>query len=228
MVDHESKDAVIAVPSIRSEARVMAPTILMSTPFWLYWSGIAIEAEHSAWLHRQAADTTNPGRAMIEETKASMIALTACAHALDAFCGKFADNIMPPDLLRNWQAGTGNRGMQIWDTLHLGFNVKTFPWKSEIVWLFRDRRNPALHHMEKTKETVKHPLGPHTAPEMVDYSAESSSRAVGFLLEVLGKCSAAPKPAAASKANAMRYQVEGLSQLRESLEEEREETRRSD
>ena len=221
MVSDESKDAVVAVPSIRSEALVMAPTILVSTPFWLYWSEIAIEAEHSAWLHRKAADRTNPGRAMIEETKASMIALTACAHALDAFCGKFADDIMPPDLRKRWQAGAGNRGMQIWDTLRHGFDVNTFAWKSEIVWLFRDRRNPALHHAEETKETVKHPLGPHTAPEMVSYSAESSSRAVSFLLDVFDECSAAPKPPAASKANAMRYQVEGLSQERESLKDER-------
>jgi hypothetical protein len=105
MVSDKSKDAVVAVPSIKAEARVMAATILVSTPFWLYWSEIAIESEHSAWLHRKAADRTNPGRAMIEETKASMIALTACAHALDAFCGKFADDSMPPDLLKKWQAG---------------------------------------------------------------------------------------------------------------------------
>jgi hypothetical protein len=221
LVSDESKDAVIAVPSMKAEAAVMAPTILISAPFWLYWSEIAIESENSAWLHRMAADRASPGRAMIEETKASMTALTACAHALDAFCGKFADDIMPRDLLKKWQAGEGNRRMQIWDTLRHGFDVNTHAWKSEIVWLFRDRRNPALHHAEKTKETVGHPLGPHTAPEMVGYSAESSSRAADLLLDVFDKCSAAPKPPAASKANAMRYQVEGLFQLRERLKSER-------
>ena len=56
---------------------------------------------------------------------------------------------------------------------------------------------------------------------MVDYSAESSSRAVDHSLDVFDKCSAAPKPPAASKANDMRFQVEGLSQLRERLKSER-------
>ena len=193
----------------------------MSAPFWLYWAEIAIESEHSATLHRMAAVPGNPGRAIVEETKASMIALTACAHALDAFCGKFAEDIMPPDLLRRWRAGEGTRRNQIWDTLRHGFEVRIHSWREEIVWLFKERRNPAVHHSEKTREIVKHPVGTGTALEMVDYSAEASRRAVDLLLDVLDKCSAAPKAAAAKKAKAMRYQVEGLAQLREKLKNER-------
>ena len=199
----------------------MAPTIHLSTPFWLYWSEISVESEHSAWLHRVAANSASPGPAMIEETKASMIALTGSAHALDAFCGKFADDIMPPKLLDNWRKGRGNRPRQIDHALRQGFDVSDQAWQDDIIWLFRDRRNPALHHAEKTNETVEHPLGTRTAPEMVAYSAEATSRAVDLLLDVLDKCSAAPKPASAKMANGMRYQVEGLSQLRERLKSER-------
>ena len=222
MVNDKSKDAVIAVPSIESEAAFGAPTILMSTPFWLYWSEIAIESEHSAWSHRMAADMGNTGQAMIAETKASMIALTACAHALDAFCRKFAASILPSDLLEKWQKGKdGKRSNQVLKTLRYGFDVKTDAWKDEIFWLFQRRRNPALHYAEKTKEVVEHPLGTHTAPEMVDYSADASTRAVDLLLDVLDECSAAPKPAAANMANSIRYQVEALSELRKRLGNER-------
>ena len=221
MVSDESRDAVIAVPSIGPEEALGSPTFRMSTPFWLYWSEIAIESEHSACLHRMAADAENPGKAMIEETKASMVALTACAHALDAFCLKFADGVVPPDQLETWKKRKGGkRSNQVLKTLGYGFEVETDEWRDWIVWLYEKRRNPALHYSEKTKEVVEHPLGTHTAPEMVDYSVEESSRAVDLLLDVFDKCSAAPKPAAANKANSMRHQVEGLSQLRERLRSE--------
>ena len=221
MVCDESKDAVIAVPSIGPEEALGSPTFRMSTPFWLYWSEIAIESEHSARLHRMAAHTENPDKAMIEETKASMVALTACAHALDAVCLKFADRCVPPGQLETRKERRGGHGSKRGlKARGYGFKVKTDDWRGRIVWLFEERRNPALHYSEKTKEVVEHPLGTHTAPEMVDYSVEESSRAVDLLLDVFDQCSAAPKPAAANKANSKRHQVEGLSQLRERLRTE--------
>jgi hypothetical protein len=155
---------------------------------------------------------------MMHEPKAAMVAVTASAHALDAFYGKFAPNIVTSQLKARWRKNRTSRSGRIAEGLKAGFRLGGTEWSDDLVWLFKDRRNPALHHAEKARLTAKHPLGANTAQEMVAYSAESSQRAVNLMLDVFDTCTASPKVAAiVEQCKSMRHQVEGLLQLRESL-----------
>jgi hypothetical protein len=204
--------------SVNIKIAITAPTILMSTAFWLYWAEIAIEHERQALLHRESSDRSDPGTSMMQETKASMVSLTACAHALDAFYGKFADQVTTDAVRMTWSKNRLGREKRIIETLKLGFRVNAATWRNEIKWLFKERRDPAVHHGEKTRPVVPHPVGVHSGQEMVDYSAEACDRAVTLMLDVLDKCTAAPKvPGIVEQCQSMRYQVEGLIQSREAL-----------
>jgi len=207
----------ISPASIPSALAIGSIRVMMSTPIWLYWAELAIENEAEAARRRAAADTSNPGRSMIAETKSAMVAITSSAHALDAFCGKFAQQIMPEQLRRRWADGRGRRAQQVYTALRHGFWEGRNEWQADLVWLFQDSRNYVLHHTETTQDLVRHPIGGNTAPELVQYSKESAERAVDLMLDIVVRCTANPKPPARKESEAIRYQVRDLLDLRASL-----------
>ena len=83
--------------------------ILMKTHTWLTWDAIAIEHEHEAYEARQAqlesaGEQPQFGEALAREMKASLIAVSAAAHALDALYGEVKPSI-PIDaaLVETWR-----------------------------------------------------------------------------------------------------------------------------
>jgi hypothetical protein len=183
------------------------PTILMSSPFWLYWAQIAVENEHAAFMARAGADRSNPGDAMVSETKASMISLTACAHAVDALYGAVANQV-PHEDRETWRRNRTSRQRIILETLKRVYKVKVDDWREDADWLFNERRDSAIHHVSESRPVVRHPFyDTSSAQEMADYAAEACTRAVMFTLQVLVHC-------IGSQSDIRMRQVESVIELR--------------
>jgi hypothetical protein len=126
--------------------------IELKTNHWLNWTAIAIEHEHEAHESRQAevesgGDQPAFGDALLRETKASLIAVSATAHALDALYGAVKPSIpIARALTDTWKANELPREKWILETLKHGFNVGPYTahWAIELVWLF-DLRDAAVH-----------------------------------------------------------------------------------
>ncbi|MEV4619693.1 hypothetical protein AB0J74_13405 [Asanoa sp. NPDC049573] len=130
---------------------------------------------------------------MRREFEASLIAVAASAHALDALYGS---TVVPASVRQIWASKGTKRHGKIREALKLVFNTGAVNarWAVDFAWLF-DLRDAAAHPEEKPKASVPHPLGTNTAPEYVDYSVESAERAVELALSVLRWCVEHPRSA---------------------------------
>jgi hypothetical protein len=128
---------------------------------------------------------------MGREFEASLVAVAASAHALDALYGS---TVIPASIRAEWKEKGTKRHGKIREALKRVFStgpVNT-EWVKQFGWLF-DLRDAAAHAEESPKAPADHPLGTRTAPEYVEYSTESATRAVTFVLSVLRWCIDHPK-----------------------------------
>lgn len=152
---------------------------------------VAIAHMHAASRARTAATAPDiPSNEvstwMSREFQASLVAVSASAHALD---GLYGSTVIPQAVRDTWKGkGTKRHGKirealkQVFDTGQV--NTK---WVADFDWLF-DLRDAALHAEERPRPPVPHPLGTNTAQENVDYSIESAKRAVDLGVSVLMWC----------------------------------------
>jgi DNA-directed RNA polymerase subunit RPC12/RpoP len=173
------------------------PSILITSNLWYSWMKVAIEHMRTARTARTAAaapdiPSNEVSTWMSREFQASLVAVSASAHALDALYGS---TVIPQAVRDMWKGkGTKRHGKirealkQVFDTGQV--NTK---WAADFVWLF-DLRDAALHAEEKLQPPVPHPLGTNTARENVDYSIESAERAVALAVSVLKWCADRPRP----------------------------------
>jgi hypothetical protein len=210
-------DAVLAAQSVRATAvAVPSVTVRVSNAMWLRWAEIAVENEHASYIPRLGRKRSDPGDAIAPEQKAAMISITAAAHALDAFCGRFTE-VMPERLRSNWKSGSGKRALQVWDTLRHGFTKRKLSWKSALLWLFTELRNPALHYLEVPQETKKHPYyDTHVNPDIAHYSAETATNAVDLMMDIMLTSLSSPREEVAHKAQGMLRLAETLAVQRRS------------
>jgi hypothetical protein len=166
---------------------VSTPSIIITTRLWLTWMRIAIDRGRAACDARTDAvnDSLNNETAewMRIEFEASVVAVAASAHALDALYGS---TVIPPTVRAQWVAKGTRRHGKIREALKQVFvtGAVNSRWVTEFEWLF-DLRDAAEHPEESPKLSVPHPLGTNTAPEQVDYSMESATKAVELALSVL-------------------------------------------
>jgi hypothetical protein len=171
-------------------ASASMPSILITTNLWLTWMRIAIDRAQAARHARieAAKDRLNNETAewMRIEFEASVVAVAASAHALDALYGS---TVIPPAVRAQWVTKGTRRHGKIREALKQVFvtGAVNSQWVTEFEWLF-DLRDAAAHAEESPKPPVPHPLGTNTAPEQVDYSTESATKAVELTLSVLRWC----------------------------------------
>ena len=173
----------------------MGIEVLISYALWAQWGDIAVEREGRARAAR--ADLVALARyheefapAMYKELLASMVAISAASHALDALYGQ----LVTPQIRT---AGPKNapREAHIRECLKRRFNTgkRDGDWVREFDWLF-DLRDAAVHAEEKKLPSVPHPSGvTHAGQVAYDYSAEAAVRAVELMLDVLNTCADDPK-----------------------------------
>jgi hypothetical protein len=177
-------------------------TVRMRSHFWLQWGEIAAqhldeakgEREIEEQIDRSIPDPENPYNAALgRETKAAMIAISASAHAIDAWFGAVAVLIDPARYDQPRSRGPRRR-FEVLEMLKRGFTLraKAHRWRDEIDWLFTIR-DDAVHFKEADRDTALHPTGTGTSAENVTYSVESATRAVELLRDVLETCRVTPK-----------------------------------
>jgi hypothetical protein len=198
-------------------------TLLVGIHLWIYWARIATEHLREARHERLKMIALNRaeidqgiqfGEALGRETRASMVSISAAAHALDAFYGATKNEVVSDVLKAAWRKKRPKRHRVIVETLKLGIavgpHVKT--WMEEFAWL-DNVRDAALHLEERTVDSVPHPTGTSTAPENVTYSMESAERAVKLMLDILTACQRNPKQRYPYLVNYVSWMPEVLAQL---------------
>jgi hypothetical protein len=183
-------EAAVAVASVGT------PSILITTNLWLTWIRIAIgharEARHARTEAAKDRPSNETSDWMRIEFEASVVAVAAAAHALDALYG----STVVPQAARAQRVDKGTRRhgkirealKQVFDT-----GAVNSRWVIEFEWLF-DLRDAAAHAEESPRPPVSHPLGTSTAAEHVVYSTENATKAVELVLSVLRWCVDHPRP----------------------------------
>jgi len=157
---------------------------------WIWWAEIAIGQERLAREARHLETGANVSEQLRDETRASLIAIAASAHALDGLYGVARDFFPRLD--------TGRRWSTVLETFKAAFYVRGSAgggaWAREFEWLF-DQRDAALHHTEETREPVPHPSGLTSVGwANVAFSLEPAERAVDLMLEVVETAVTSPRP----------------------------------
>ena len=198
----ELRIVVLATRTVQSavhryENEVAMPiTVAITTHMWLWWAQIAIDQERLALQARDDAlreTTSGPrfGEFFSAETFASMIAVAASSHSLDALYGRVKVD------LAGGAVRTDNRWSTILETVRQAAKVtgtaEGGQWAAEFEWLY-DLRDSAVHYEEKMSPSVPHPTGTSSGAENARYCAEAATRAVNLALEVLETCLTSPRP----------------------------------
>lgn len=216
-----SEEAVSGDPQSRLVATAFLPPgsaleinfttgeVLGMEPFWFYWLTIArrqaVEAE------RLASELGQPDRS--GQIMASLVAVTAAAHAIDSLYGAVS-KLIPRTRT------TAARHRQILEALKLGFSLgrRQHEWAPELAWLFA-LRDKAVHHAEGAEAA---PFEFDAAGAIVARSAESQAytpgnarRAADLALSIAVYCLQHPKANTREWAESRRGLCAALTALRE-------------
>jgi hypothetical protein len=141
----ESQDTNRAHTVNVSAASNATVTIRARASLWSRWLEIAIEQEKIASDARRQALILSPQDMpfvmdeIAREMRASMVAISASAHALDALYGEIRDIAgVSQDTLNAWENNRTRRPMRILETLKSGFVIGSNAqgWHKDIVALF--------------------------------------------------------------------------------------------
>jgi hypothetical protein len=171
--------------------------ILISYALWDQWGEIAVEREGAARAARaelvaQHRHGQEPAPAMLTELRASMVAISAAAHALDALYGQ----LVTPAIKEAGPGDDKRRETHIRECLKRRFDTgkrDQEEWVSRFKRLFA-LRDAAVHAKVELLPAVPHPSGVSNAGQVnKDYSAEEAAEAVDLMLDVLSTCVQNPK-----------------------------------
>ena len=183
----------------RAEPWMPAPSIALSTDFWLIWLEVAIEHARAARDARTAVMNVPPNdrhsrlaEALKNEIQAALVTMTSSAFAVDAWYGTVKRMIDPlPQLSED-----ARRSAWVLETLKVGFRLgrAASAWGKPMKLLFQVR-DPAVHHRSMIGPPNQHPSGRSlVAAENVVYTAEASVSAMNFAIEVVSTCLKSPRP----------------------------------
>jgi hypothetical protein len=154
---------------------------------WLHWLAIAVENEMTArrcfkeLIVHQASDPLGC------EFRASLVAVAASAHTIEALFGEIK-YLIPPQPRRD------KRHSQLRHTFRISFGIadpEDAKLADELAWLFSSR-DSAIHPYTESITTEQHPGGINTGVEHSLFNAVTSGRAVDTAMTVI-QFAAAPR-----------------------------------
>lgn len=159
----------------------------------MHWLQIAASNEHDARAARaqSAAMRTRDaafGEALTAEMHASLVAITAASHAIDALYGEVKPLIsIPEEACAGWERNKTPRHSVIFETLkrgcRLGVKTNTWPAAFDALYLLRD---PVVHHEAKPLPAVPHPVGgTNVSQETADYVVENVEPSLALAFDVV-------------------------------------------
>jgi hypothetical protein len=198
-------------------------SIAMGTHMWIHWLEIGAERERAACEARtrsvglgiEAAEFIDKISA---ELHASMVAISAAAHAIDALYGEIKPLVpVPAARLSAWEQNRAPRYSRILETLKIGckLGAKTNRWPAEFKALYQ-LRDPVVHHELKLLPPVPHPNRlTSVAQEVADYCVGNVAKSLDFAFDVASSVIRAPRiPALVTWANTMAHVPAHLDAVR--------------
>lgn len=168
------------------------------TFLWYIWAEIAVDNEYLALDARRSIVSDGRDAAATEtEMKASLLAITAVGHSLDALQLALVElGCVPEETLSAWSKRGPKQRAKVLATLRYTFGdyalAPSLP--TELEWLY-EVRNDAVHNQAPIGPIVVHPaLGTRTTPARVRYGVENATRAVDLLIRVLETVSGTSEP----------------------------------
>jgi hypothetical protein len=169
----------------------------ITSNFDIKWFQIAVEHERAALEARDRAEATEDshefGVAFDDELKAAMVAIAACAFAIDAMYTQLSD-MLEPSQRRTFRESVKRPG-RIVETFKAALELgkRGLEWQTSIPALF-EQRDELVHFRGKPYEAVMHPTGKsNVSRENVTYTAEATTHAVDLTLEVLTTAYTSPR-----------------------------------
>jgi transcriptional regulator GlxA family with amidase domain len=185
-----SSDEIRIASSIKPAGNV---TMKIGTHLWMHWLRIVAEHEHEAATARARgvalmASGEPLGETLAEETRASMVAVSGAAHAIDSLYGELKPLIVVPVAMSTaWKTNRTSRYSQVFETLKRGCHggVRSNTWPLEFKFLFTNR-DAAVHHRFENRPAAPHPdLPTAVSAEAAAYSAENAARAADLAFDVV-------------------------------------------
>jgi hypothetical protein len=172
----------------------------------LQWTEVAVRQEACARAARAALlsdhEAGRPPYMLKAELQPAMIAIAACAHALEALYAELAELVAPETVAAWEEARRGGSAAQVTGVLAHAVDVDVEQWRSRLKTLFEEWRNPAVHPKAKYRPIAKHPAFPSQVPhEYAIFSVETVETSIDLLLEILAASVERPTPPVESWAN---------------------------
>jgi hypothetical protein len=154
-------NASVSPATVEARTTVPTPSILLTAHLRITWLRVAIERAQQARrvreeMVRRRGQGANAADLLNDEFEASIVAVAASAHALDALYGS---TVIPQSVRAQWRRSSSSREGHIREALKGVFDTGTVntPWVTEFGWLF-DLRDSAAHAREEAKPPQPHPI----------------------------------------------------------------------
>lgn len=175
----------------------------IATHLWLHWLEVSVDRERVARKARAKSLTLTAGstplsQAMRVELQASMVGISAAAHAIDAIYGEIRPLVpIRTEVEQSWTANRTPRRTRILETLKAGctLGARTNRWPPEFQQLY-GLRDQVVHHGLTHRPAVPHPNGVsnvNVSQEMADYCVENLAEAVSLAFDVAATTIEAPR-----------------------------------
>jgi hypothetical protein len=181
--------SIVTVDGLSASGGVGTPAILITHHLWIDWTQVAFERLAAARQSRQTAEAAkvrgeNWAAEFEREQRASLVSVSASAHAIDAVYGALREFAGESSLNRE----KASRHQYICEALRKCFVVNTNAdarWlANELKWL-SSIRDSAVHYREAARPTEEHPIEGHGSDVAATYSLKSANRAFTVLVFVL-------------------------------------------
>lgn len=163
--------------------------ISMHQIMWARWVEVAVEHELEARRAFQDIVAKPDSDALLREFRASLVAITAAAHTIEAAFGDIK-YLVPRQPRRD------NRHKELRHAFRIAFGVSGTEDEDlarELRWLFT-LRDSAAHPYTESEAPRQHPAGINTGAEHSEFNAITSGRAVDAAMVVTEFAASPPKP----------------------------------
>jgi len=168
--------------------RPAGTAVMMRQVMWARWIEIAVASELQAREEFGRITSEPESGALVSELRASLVAISACAHTIEALYGEIK-YLLPAPTRRG-----GSRDRRLTDGICLAFGISDgSALRSRLAWL-GGLRDFAVHPYTESEVTQPHPAGIHTGVEASRFNAVECGKAVDLTMEVLGTAWTPPSP----------------------------------
>ncbi len=164
-------------------------SIAMHQIMWARWVEVAVEHELQARRAFAAIVSRPESGAILREFRASLVAITASAHTIEAVFGD-VKYLIPEQPRRD------KRHKFLRHAFSAAFGVSGAEDEQlgqELSWLFT-QRDSAAHPYTEPESPAQHPAGINTGAEHSHFNAVTSGRAVDIAMAVLKLAESPPRP----------------------------------